>query len=32
MNSAGLLLIIAGVWALSQVLGGDALHRLGVTS
>lgn len=31
MNSAGTLLIVAGVWVLFQVLGGDALGRLGVT-
>lgn len=31
MNAAGTLLIVAGVWVLFQVLGGDALGRLGVT-
>lgn len=30
MNAAGIVLIIAGVWVLAQVLGGDALNRLGV--
>jgi hypothetical protein len=30
MNSAGVLLMVAGVWVLSQVLAGDALARLGV--
>lgn len=28
--SGGLLLIIAGVWVGTQVLGGDALKRLGI--
>lgn len=30
MNTAGAVLILAGVWVLAQVLGGDALNRLGV--
>lgn len=30
MNAAGIVLILAGVWVLSQVLAGDALTRLGV--
>lgn len=30
MNSAGVVLIVAGVWVLTQVLGGHALERLGV--
>jgi hypothetical protein len=30
VNAAGVVLIIAGVWVLSQVLAGDALGRLGV--
>lgn len=30
MNAAGLVLIIAGIWVLTQVLAGDALKRLGV--
>jgi hypothetical protein len=30
MNAAGAVLIIAGVWVLSQVLAGDALNRLGI--
>lgn len=29
---SGLLLVVAGVLVLTQVLGGDALGRLGVTS
>lgn len=32
VKPSGLLLIIAGVWVLTQVLGGDALGRLGITS
>lgn len=32
MNAAGGLLVLAGVWLLFQVLGGDALHRLRITS
>lgn len=31
MNSGGVLLVVVGVWVLCQVLGGDALVRLGVT-
>jgi hypothetical protein len=31
VNAGGLVLIIAGAWVLTQVLGGDALGRLGVT-
>lgn len=30
MNSAGMLLIVAGVWVLFQILGGHALTRLGL--
>lgn len=30
MNAAGLVLIIAGVWVVSQVLFGNALSRLGL--
>jgi hypothetical protein len=30
MNAAGIVLIIAGVWLLTQVLAGGALTRLGV--
>lgn len=30
MNPGGVLLIIGGVWVLCQVLGGDALVRLGL--
>lgn len=30
MNSGGVLLVVAGVWVLCQVLGGDALKRLGL--
>jgi hypothetical protein len=30
VNSGGVLLVVAGVWVLCQVLGGDALVRLGV--
>lgn len=29
--ASGAVLIVAGVWALTQVLGGNALGRLGVT-
>jgi hypothetical protein len=32
MRSGGVLLVIAGVWVLCQVLGGNALERLGVIS
>lgn len=31
MNAGGIVLAIAGVWVLCQVLGGNALNRLGVT-
>ncbi len=30
MNAAGILLVLAGVWIGTQVLGGHALQRLGV--
>lgn len=30
MNSAGVVLIGAGVWLLTQLLGGQMLERLGV--
>lgn len=30
MNKGGLVLVIAGVWVLCQVLGGDALNRLNI--
>lgn len=30
MRPGGVLLVIAGVWVLCQVLGGNALERLGV--
>ena len=30
MNLTGLVVALLGVWVLTQVLGGDALHRLGV--
>lgn len=30
MNSAGVLLVVVGVWSLCQLFGGDALGRLGV--
>lgn len=30
MKPGGLLLVIAGVWVLCQVLGGNALERLGI--
>ena len=32
MNAGGAVLIIAGVWVLTQVLAGDALARLKVVS
>jgi hypothetical protein len=32
MKAGGVLLVIAGIWVLCQVLGGDALTRLGVTT
>jgi hypothetical protein len=28
--SAGIVLVIAGIWVATQVLGGDALSRLGI--
>jgi hypothetical protein len=31
MNPGGVVLAIVGVWVLCQVLGGDALNRLGIT-
>jgi hypothetical protein len=30
MNSSGLVLIIFGVWVITQVLKGEALRRLGI--
>lgn len=30
MNAAGAVLILAGIWVLTQVLAGGALTRLGV--
>ena len=30
MKPGGVLLVIAGVWVLCQVLGGNALKRLGI--
>lgn len=30
--TGGILLIVAGVWVLTQVFGGDALARLKITS
>lgn len=30
VRSGGVLLVLAGVWVLCQVLGGDALDRLGI--
>lgn len=32
MNAPGVLLVVAGVWVLCQVLGGNALKRLKVVS
>lgn len=32
MNARGLVVVVLGVLVLTQVLRGDALHRLGVTS
>ena len=32
MNPGGLFLVVLGVWVGCQVLGGNALERLGVTS
>lgn len=31
MNAGGVVLTLVGVWVLCQVLGGDALNRLGIT-
>jgi hypothetical protein len=31
MNAGGVLLTLAGVWVLTQILGGNALQRLGIT-
>lgn len=30
MRSGGVVLVVAGVWVLCQVLGGNALERLGI--
>lgn len=30
MNAGGVLLVIAGVWVLTQIFGGQALQRTGV--
>jgi hypothetical protein len=30
VNASGVLLIVAGVWVLCQVFGGNALGRLGI--
>jgi len=30
MNAAGLLLVLAGVWVIAQLFGGNALSRLGL--
>lgn len=30
MNASGAVLVVAGVWVLCQVFGGDALGRLGI--
>jgi hypothetical protein len=32
VNPSGVLLVVAGVWVLCQVLGGNALKRLKVVS
>lgn len=32
MNTNGIVVILAGVWVLCQVFGGNALKRLGVMS
>ena len=32
MNPSGILLVIAGFWVGAQVLGGDALQRLGIVA
>lgn len=31
MRAGGIVLALAGVWVLCQVLGGNALERLGIT-
>lgn len=31
MRPGGVVLVLAGVWVLCQVLGGNALNRLGIT-
>jgi len=31
VSTSGLVLVVAGAWVLCQVLGGNALGRLGVT-
>lgn len=30
MNSSGVVLVVVGIWVCSQILGGEALARLGV--
>lgn len=30
MNSSGVVLVLVGIWVCSQILGGEALARLGV--
>lgn len=32
MNLSGLVVAVLGVWVITQVLGGDALKRLGVVA
>lgn len=32
MNPGGVVLLVLGVWVGCQIFGGDALHRLGITS
>jgi hypothetical protein len=32
VNASGLLLVILGIWATVQVLGGHALERLGIVT
>jgi hypothetical protein len=32
VNPAGIVMLVAGVWIGCQLLGGDALARLGLTS
>jgi hypothetical protein len=32
VNASGVLLVILGVWVATQVLGGQALERLGITT